>query len=100
MPATAPLRILLFSHPDDHDVTRYEDAVVRALQGGKEAGEYLATGDDLGIQLEVLTDAPSRTAPEVLDAFCHTLAIIFIDRALLDKTTSSFWDWLVHCWPY
>jgi hypothetical protein len=100
MAATAPLQILLFLHPDDLDVVRYEDAVVCALQGGKEAGEYLATGDDLGIQLEVFADAPSRTAPEVFGAFCHTLAIVFIDRALLDKTTTSFWDWLVHCWQY
>ena len=30
MPAAAPLQILIFRHPGDADVTRYENAVVRA----------------------------------------------------------------------
>jgi hypothetical protein len=40
----------------------FEDAIVRAFQGGKEAGGYLATGEDLGIQLESLTVRPRRAA--------------------------------------
>ena len=100
MPAAAPLQILLFRHPDDQDVTQYENAVVRAFQGGKDAGEYLATGEDLGIQMEVLTDTPPRPVPGMLDASCHTLTVVFIDRALLDKATASFWGWLVQCWNH
>ncbi len=99
MPA-APLQILLIRHPDDQDVARYENAVVRAFQGGKEAGEYLATGEDLGIQLQVFDDVPPQPAPAMLDAFCHTLVVVFIDRALLDKSTGAFWDWLVQCWNH
>ena len=51
MAAAPSLQILLFRHPDDLDVEPFEEAIVRAFQGGKEAGGYLATGDDLGIQL-------------------------------------------------
>lgn len=100
MPVAAPLQILLFRHPDDKDVTRYEDAVVTAFQGGKEVEAYLATGEDLGIQMEIFADTPPQTAPETLDAFCHTLTVVFIDRTLLDKSTTPFWDWLVHCWNH
>ena len=50
MVVTAPLQLLIFRHPDDRDVEPYEDAIVRAFQGGKEAGGYLATAEDLGIR--------------------------------------------------
>src|ERR1035438_5998864 len=100
MPAAAPLQIILFRHPDDLDAKRYEDAVLGALQGGKDAVEYLATVEDLGIQTEIFSDAPPRTAGDMLDAFCHTLTVVFVDRALCDKSGSSFWDWLVQCWNH
>jgi hypothetical protein len=45
---------LLFRHSEDVDASRYE-AIVRAVQGGKEAGNYLATGEDMGIQLVVFS---------------------------------------------
>jgi len=98
MSASAPLQVLLFRHEDDYDVTRYENAVLRAFQGGKEAGEYLTTGEDLGIQLEVFSVAPPEPATGTLDAFCHTAVVVFIDRALLDKSDDSLWEWLVECW--
>jgi hypothetical protein len=100
MPAAAPLQILMFRHPDDAEVARYENAVVRAFQGGKEAGEYLATGEDLGIQLELFSDTPPQPAPETLDAFCHTLVVIFADQALLSRSEATLWDWLVSCWKH
>jgi hypothetical protein len=100
MPAAAPLQILMFRHPDDSDVMRYENAVVRAFQGGKEAGEYLATGEDLGIQLELFSDTPPQAAPETLDAFCHTLVVVFADQALVVKGSVALWDWLVNCWMH
>jgi hypothetical protein len=100
MPAAAPLQILLFRHPDDAEVSRYENAVVRAFQGGKEAGEYLATGEDLGIQLELFANAPPQAAPATLDAFCHTLVVVFADQALLGKGSAALWDWLLSCWTH
>jgi hypothetical protein len=48
MPASAPLQILIFRHPADVDVAPYEEAIVRAFQGGKQAGGYLACGKDIG----------------------------------------------------
>jgi hypothetical protein len=96
----APLQLLLFRHTDDRDVLRYEEALVRAFQGGKEAGGYLATGEDLGIQLEVFSTAPGLDATNTLDSFCHTLTIVLVDRALLDKSGDALWDWLAMCWAY
>ena len=94
------MQILMFRHPDDAEVPRYENAVVRAFQGGMEAGEYLATGEDLGIQLELFSDTPPQAAPETLDAFCHTLVVVFADQAFLAKSSVALWDWLVSCWTH
>jgi hypothetical protein len=102
MAATAPLQLLLFRHPDDRDVLPYEEAIVRAFQGGKEAGGYLATGEDLGIQLEVFSAAPQlrSSVAQTLDSFGHTLAIVLIDSVLLNKGGDALWDWLAECWRY
>lgn len=98
MPTIAPLQILLFRHADDSDVLPYQKAMMRSFQGGEEAGNYLATGDDLGIQLEIFSSAPVLAPSETLDAFCHTVTVVFIDRALLDKGGDALWDWLAQCW--
>ena len=100
MPTAAPLQLLLFRHTDDLDVLPYEEAIVRAFQGGKEAGGYLASGEDLGIQLEVFCAAPELDVAKTLDSFCHTLTVVLIDRALLDKAGDALWDWLAECWTY
>jgi hypothetical protein len=70
MPSQAPLQIILVRHPDDEDVAPYEEAIVRALQGGKHAGGYLATGQDLNIQMKLFPPGPEPSAREVLDSFC------------------------------
>jgi hypothetical protein len=98
MPTVAPLQVLLFRHTDDADVLPYQKAILRAFQGGEEAGNYLATGDDLGIQLEIFSTVPVLGPAEALDAFCHTVTVVFVDRALLDKAGESMWDWLAECW--
>jgi hypothetical protein len=102
MPATAPLQVLLFRHTGDTDVLPYEEAIVRAFQGGKEAGGYLATGDDLGIQLQVFSGAPAveQTPAQMLDSFCHTLTIVLIDRVLLKESDQALWDWLSEGWEH
>lgn len=102
MAATAPLQLLLFRHTDNRDVLPYEEAIVRAFQGGKEAGGYLATGDDLGIQLEVFAATPQLdgSAAQTLDSFCHTLTIVLIDGALLDNGDEALWDWVADCWRH
>jgi hypothetical protein len=102
MPTTAPLQLLVFRHPEDMDVLPFEEAIVRAFQGGKEAGGYLASGEDLGIQLQLFATAPQLecSAAQMLDSFCHTLTIVLIDSALLEKGNDSLWDWLVACWTH
>lgn len=98
MPAVAPLQLVLFRHEDDVGVFPYEEAIVRAFQGGKDAGGYLATGDDLGIQLKLFSTAPGLDVDETLDDFCHTLAVVLVDRTLLNQGDDALWDWLAECW--
>ena len=98
MPTAAPLQLLLFRHTEDRDALPYEEAIVRAFQGGKEVGGYLATGEDLGIQLEVFSTAPALDAAQVLSSFCHTVTVVLVDRALLERTDGALWDWLAECW--
>src|SRR6266545_3038070 len=96
MPA-APLQVLLFRHKEDEDVLPYQEAILRAFQGGKEAGDYLATGEDLGIQLEVFANAPLREPAQTVEGFRHTVAVVLVDRALLDEP-DGLWDWLAQYW--
>src|SRR6202008_1310303 len=74
----APLQLLLFRDTRDVNVLPYEEAIVRALQGGRDPGGYLASGEDLGIQLQVFSGAPQleRTAAQTLDSFCHSLTVV------------------------
>jgi hypothetical protein len=99
MPSIAPLQILLFRHPADARTASYEAAIVRAFQGGKEAGGYLATGEDLGMQYGEFSGAPPVAAREKLDSFCHSLTIILIDTSLLGAG-NALWDWLADCWEH
>lgn len=96
MSARPPLRVLLFRHRHDADVQDYENALVHAFQGGKEAGAYVSAGADLGIQLEVFEDAPPTSAESLLDGFCHTLVIVFVDAALLGAG-EALSSWLAAC---
>lgn len=97
MSASAPLQILLFRHPADGRTSSYEEAIVRAFQGGKEVGGYQATGEDLGIQYGEFSGAPPVSVKDKLDSFCHTVTIILIDSSLLDAG-NALWDWLADCW--
>ena len=94
MPSLAPLQVVLIRNPDDLDVRAFEDAIARAFQGGKEAGGYLATGDDLGIQMEIFSNAPRLTPVRLADSFCHTLVVVFVDQQLLNQASNDLWDWL------
>src|SRR6185437_10044921 len=97
-PTTTPLQLLIFRHPDDLDILRYEEAVLRAFQGGKEAGPYLATGDDLGIQSQLFSAAPPLDPGSMLNSVCHTLTLVLVDHALLGVPDAAFWEWLERCW--
>lgn len=98
MPTLAPLQLLLFRHTDDDDVVPYQEAILRAFQGGKEVRNYLATGEDLGIQTEIFSGVPALAAAGTLDSFCHTLTVVLVDLALLAKGDDALWDWLAECW--
>jgi hypothetical protein len=98
MSKTAPLQLLLFRNPQDREVELYEEAMARAFQGGKDAGGYLATGEDLGLQWQLFAGAPERGAAATLDGFCHTMTVVLVDEELLRKGNEALWDWLATCW--
>ena len=98
MPTSAPLQVLVFRHREDEDVLPYQDAIIRAFQGGKDAGNYLATGEDLGIQLEVYSNPPPERPAQTLEGFRHTMIVVLVDRGLLDKAADALWDWLAEYW--
>src|SRR5690349_317050 len=100
MPATAPLQVLIVRHPKDTDVMPFEEAIVRAFQGGKEPGGYLATSEELGIQLKVFSGTTPDPPAQTLDAFCHTLTIVLIDRFLIESSDVGLWEWLAGCWKH
>lgn len=100
MPANAPLQILIFRHDEDEDTLPFEDAIVRAFQGGKEAGGYLATGEDIGIQLQRFSNTPSLTVAATFEGFSHTFAVVLVDGFLLQKSDASLWDWLADLWNH
>jgi len=90
----------MFRHPEDPDVIPYEDAIVRAFQGGKDAAGYVATGEDLGVELRVFAATPPESANRLLDSCCHTLTVVLVDTALFTKSDQAFWEWLGDCWAY
>ncbi|HZC97658.1 MAG TPA: toll/interleukin-1 receptor domain-containing protein [Bradyrhizobium sp.] len=99
MAASAPFQMLLFRHPEDSNVEPFEEQIVRSFKGGKETGGYLATGEDLKIGYKELAGAHPQPAAEVLDAFCHSLVVVLVDRMLL-KADAATWNWIADCWTH
>jgi hypothetical protein len=92
----SPLQLVLFRRANDDDSLAYEEAVVRAFQGGKAPGPYLATGDDLGIQLRVFSEAPPFSVDELHADFAHTVVVVLIDHGLV-QADADLWAWLDEC---
>src|ERR1700761_6643279 len=99
MTAMAPLRVLLIRRLGGEDVGAFEDAFVRAFQGGKDAGAYVASGADIGMQLGIFADTPSAPAIEYLDSFCHTLVLVLVDEELL-KADAELFEWVASCFAH
>jgi len=102
MAPLAPLQLLVFRHPRDLDMIPYEEAIARAFQGGREAGGYLASGEDLGVQVELFSGIARSGRPpaETLDTFCHTFVLVLVDNGLLGQRGGALWDWLAECWGH
>lgn len=96
MTSRAPLRVVLFRDPNDTTVAKYENAVVRAFQGGKEPGAYVASGADLGVQLQLFFNTPPEEAVPYMDAFCHTLVLVVLS-ANLPPCARGPANWLAVC---
>lgn len=100
MTAMAPLQVVVFRHPDDHDTASFEKAVLQAYQGGTEGGGYGAVGDDLGVQAALYTSTPVSAPTLLLDSFAHTLIVVLVDKNLLELYPTAFWGWLTNAWNH
>lgn len=96
----APLQLLIFRYETEKNTLPYEDAIVQAFQGGKDARTYVPAGEDLGIDVKPFTGVPKYTVPELLDCTCHTLIILLVGQGFLEKGDDSVWDWLLECWRH
>jgi hypothetical protein len=94
---TQPLQVLLFRHHLDPEAGLFEEAIVRAFQGGKDAGGYLATGEDLDVQLELYTEVPRASVDANLSSASHTLVVVLVDEHLLGLER-PLWEWFENCW--
>lgn len=94
MNATAPLQLLLFRHGNDSEALSYENAIISAFQGGKTAAMHKS----LDIQSGIFAAAPPCSVKNQLEGFCHTLAVVLIDQALLQQGGEDLWDWLADYW--
>ncbi|MGH7982223.1 MAG: toll/interleukin-1 receptor domain-containing protein [Candidatus Udaeobacter sp.] len=96
------MQVLIFRHTEDPDTVDYENAIVRAFQGGTESGGYLATGEDLGLPLRIFREVPKleNTVAQFLDDFSHSVTVVLLDWALLQKGGEQLWQWLVACWEH
>ena len=98
MPVSQPFQVLILRHSNDVEGAPFEQAAERAFKGGNAPSGYLATGDDLGIDLKVfnIRPDPSLSIQAMLDSACHTLVVAIVDFPALDDP--PFLDWLANCW--
>src|SRR5689334_6234100 len=95
---SAPLQVIILRHAKDIEGVELESAAERAFRGGATPSGYLATGEDLGVEIRVFNSPPDRSAlPErLLGAACHTLVVSIIDSGALSDDT--FLDWIAKSW--
>ncbi len=95
-----PLQVVILRHSADDEGVPFENAVERAFQGGTTIGGYLASGEDLGVEVRKFHATPELQigVSDFLDSVCHTLVVAIVDTAALND--NAFLDWLVQCWNY
>jgi len=93
-----PLQVLILRHKQDKDALVFEEACARAFEGASNASGYLATGEDLGVEIKRFDAAPAvlGTVDTLLNATSHTLVIVILDEGGVQDAT--FVDWLEQCW--
>jgi hypothetical protein len=72
---------------------------LRTLEGRKEI-PHLPKKIAWFVALSLQTGGRLLPASQTIENFCHTLTIVLIDHALLDKGDDSLWDWLAECWTH
>lgn len=85
MATKPPLQIIIVRHKDDAESLELEVAVERAFKGGAHTGGYVASGEDLGMELRKFNDAPvlQSSVEACMDATCHTVVVALAGPYLL-----------------
>ncbi len=93
-----PLQVVILRHANDNEGVPFEQAAERAFKGGTTPSGYLATGEDLGVDLKTFNTCPhpSVSIQALLDQACHTLLVTIVDFPALED--APFLDWLANIW--
>jgi hypothetical protein len=96
--STPPFQLVIVRDARDADLAPFDEAIMRAFIGGAAVGGYLATGEDLGIELKAFrTEANLEKAPrDFLDQACHTLVAVLAGPALIGN--GALLDLIEACW--
>jgi hypothetical protein len=95
-----PLQLILLRDKKDADMLVFEEAVERAFKGGPQTSGYVATGEDLGVEIRKFDVAPRLRGPlsALVDGACHTIVIALVGPEILNSEASI--RFLVDVWSY
>src|SRR5258706_1897212 len=95
-----PLQLLLLRDKRDVEMLPFEEAVEKAMKGGAQTSGYIATGEDLGVEIRKFDIAPKLRGPlpTLMDGACHTLVIALVGPALTADIESR--RFLAKVWSY
>ena len=94
-----PLQFLIMRDERELDMTSFEEAIERALKGGPHTSGYLASGEDLGVEIRTYKRVPKvrHSLSKVIEAACHTVVVVLVGTVCAtDKEWGRFLDkaWL------
>lgn len=95
-----PLQFMVFRDRRDLDMAPFEEAVERALKGGPQTSGYIASGEDLGVEIRKFDRVPRLRQPlaNVIAGACHTVFVALVgDACASDMTWRQF---LARAWSY
>ena len=101
MPTRAPLQLFLWSDIPMtwmFSLTRRRSCAHSRVGGN--AGIIWRPEKTSGSRSKVFADTPGFGAIATVDGFCHTVTVVLVDGALLDKGGDSLWNWLSDCWNH
>lgn len=85
-------RVLICGRAEFRQAAEYVDAIQRAFRGAVEESGYLASGDDLGVDVTWFTHRPDRPPAAHLEGALHTLVVVLASESM--AMDDQFRSWL------